>query len=325
MRNKLLLIIALVFAHISAGCSSAPQTDVPGQAASPSPTSSPIPATATPTAVPQPPLSASGGGVLAFVSHRSGRPGIYVMNADGSDQRLVTDVDNAADPSFSPDGARILYRTSAPNMGTISTINIDGSGHREIFSQNRAMGAPDWSQERDEIVFIFHTHAYFSISVMEADGGNFRQLTTTVVDQINDSPDWSPDGEQIVFSSDRSGDHEIFVMDADGSNVQQLTDNEATDYYPAWSPDGTQIAFTSDRDGNWEIYVMDADGGNVRRLTNDPAKDWDATWSPDGTRLAFASRRDGNWEIYIMNADGSDPQRITDNPAQESDPVWRPD
>jgi len=43
----------------------------------------------TPTVLP--PLSESGGGVIAFVSERSGRPGIYIMNADGSYERQVTD------------------------------------------------------------------------------------------------------------------------------------------------------------------------------------------------------------------------------------------
>jgi Tol biopolymer transport system component len=278
-----------------------------------------------PTAVPQlPPLSASGGGVIAFSSDRSGRPGIYVMNADGSDQRLVTDEYNAACPAFSPDGARIIHETSRPYLGTIQTVNLDGSDPREIYSRNRAMSDPDWRPDGKQIVFVFHTHQYFSISVMDADGGNLQQLTQRVTNQINDAPGWSPDGRRIVFSSDRDGDSEIYVMDADGSNVQQVTDSDTTEYWPAWSPDGSQIAFNSHREGNWDVFVMDADGSNVRRLTDHPAQDWGAAWSPDGARIAFASERDGNWEIYTMNADGSEPQRLTDNEAQDMYPTWRP-
>jgi hypothetical protein len=37
-----------------------------------------------------PPLSGSGGGVIAFTSERDGNFEIYVMNADGSNQRRLT-------------------------------------------------------------------------------------------------------------------------------------------------------------------------------------------------------------------------------------------
>jgi hypothetical protein len=72
------------------------------------------PTLAAPTPVSLRPLSGSGGGVIAFSSDRSGQPGIYVMNADGSDQRLVTDKDNPEYAAFSPDGSRIVYVSSVP-------------------------------------------------------------------------------------------------------------------------------------------------------------------------------------------------------------------
>ena len=290
-------------------------------------TEAPVPAETlmvAPTTHPLQPLSVSGGGVITFASDRSGRPGIYVMNADGSGQRLVTDMEDSSFPAFSPDSARIVYKIAAPYMGKINIINIDGSDQQTVLARNRAMASPDWSPDGKEIVFIFHTHQYFSISVIDIGGGNFRQLTRAVTNQINTSPDWSPDGQQIVFSSNRNGDNEIYIMDADGSNIQQVTDNDVTDYFPAWSPDGLQIAFASGRNGNWDIYVMDVHGNNVRRLTDNPAKDWEPAWSPDGTKIAFTSDRDGNWEIYTMNADGSQPQRLTNNEAEDIDPAWRP-
>lgn len=301
MSRHTLIVSGLALALLAAGCavaqpSFAPvsQTAVPVSAKSTlvpptialsspisrSPTGTPIPPTLAPTLVPRPPLSASGGGVLAFSSVRGGRPGIYVMNADGTDQRLVTDQDNASFPAFSPDGARLVYGTSAPYMGTISTINVDGTGKLQAFARNRSMSDPDWSPDGRQIVFVFHTHQYFSIAVMATGGGNFRQLTHPITNQINASPGWSPDGLRIVFSSDRSGDSEIFTMDANGDDVRQVTDNDVTDSFPAWSPDGTRIAFASERDGNWEIYTMTVDGTQQQRVTDNDVQDTDPTWRP---------------------------------------------
>ena len=49
-------------------------------------------------------------GQIAFVSRRDGNPEIYVMNADGKNQRRLTN--NPARtyaPSWSPDGRRIAF------------------------------------------------------------------------------------------------------------------------------------------------------------------------------------------------------------------------
>lgn len=335
------IVFGLTFAFLAAGCapaqssispSNTPEavdpavsvTSDPAQSTLASQTIQPTETEFLPTPTSLPPLTGSGGGVLTFGSDLSGRPGIYVMNADGSDQRLLTDIDNASFPDFSPDGSRIAFVTSTNFEGRVKILEIDSLKQTTVLSQNRAMADPDWSPDGDQLAFIFHTHQYFSVSVAGINGYNFKHLTQPVTNQINDAPIWSPDGQVLLFTSNRDGDQEIYTMSPNGKDVQQLTDNEATDYFPAWSPDGSQIAFCSNRDGGWQIYLMDVSGGNIQQLTDDPAEDWWPAWSPDGQRIAFASKRDGNWEIYTMNVDGSQLLRLTNNTAQDTAPDWRP-
>ena len=241
---------------------------------------------------------------IAFSSNRDGNWEIYVMDDDGGNQRRLTN-SPASDhsPSWSPDGKRIAFVS-----------------------------------ERDGHVHVINGIPTDEIYVMDADGGNPRNLTNNPNDDR--SPSWSPDGKRIVFSSDRDNDRdhniEIYAMDDDGSNQQRLTNNLTEDKYPSWSPDGKRIVFSSARDGHFrsrfgitsEIYVMDADGGNQQRLTENRKYDWSPSWSPDGKRIAFASDRKGdfeNFEIYVMDDDGGNQQRLTENRDYDRHPVWSPD
>ncbi|MFN2243003.1 MAG: alpha/beta fold hydrolase [Anaerolineae bacterium] len=303
----------------------------PTSTAAPTPTDT---ATSLPTDTPQPtdiptPLPAhtgSGGGLIAFSSERDGNPEIYLMNADGSDQRRLTD-HPAEDywPTWSPSsaagGEQIAFASNRDGNFEIYVMQADGRNLRRLTFNSGDELEPAWSPDGARIAFMVHLAGESTIHVMDADGGNRRQLTRSGSDSL---PDWSPDGTQIVFVSERDGNPEIYVMDADGSNQQRLTDNAGADTYPAWSPDGTRISFFSERDGSRELYLMDANGGNPRPLTHDDASVWVSAWSPGGTRLAFESERDGNREIYLVDSDGANLRRLTDNRALDGIPAWRP-
>jgi len=284
------------------------------------PTDAPEPTGVLPTAAPLPPLSGSGGGVLAFTSERDGEGDIYVMNADGSDQRRLTG-DPAYDgwPTWSPDGAQIAFCSTRSGNPDIYVMDADGGNVRQLTQHNANDIWPEWSPDGTKIAFPSRRDGNFEIYVIDADGTNLKRLTNTPAHE--DFPAWSPDGTQIVFSR-TEGDDGTYVMNADGSNERRLLDFRI--FEPAWSPDGAQIAFGSDHEGFRGIYVMDADGSNVQKLSNTRAGENCPAWSPDGMRITFASWRGGDGEIYLMNVDGGDLQQLTDNWSADEFPAWRP-
>jgi len=275
-----------------------------------------------PTSVEPPPIGVVG--LIAYASDQDGDFDIWVMNADGSDQRRLTD-NNAMDhsPAWSPDGRQIVFMSNRDGNDEVYVMNADGSNVRRLTQTSDASESfPAWSPNGKQISFDSDRSGDWDIYVMASDGADPRRLTDSPGDDWISS--WSPDGSQIVFESQRDDNYEIYVMDSDGSGPRRLTSNQIHDGFPAWSPDGTQIAFMSLRDGNYEIYTMNADGTNQRRVTDNPAEDSDPAWSPEGDWLAFVSQRDGSDEVYIMKADGSSARQLTDNGAQNWSPAWQP-
>ena len=68
-------------------------------------------------------------GKIAFVSSRTVKFDVFVMNADGDGQTNLTN--NAAtdsDPAWSPDGTKIAFNSSRDGNFDVFIMNADGSG-----------------------------------------------------------------------------------------------------------------------------------------------------------------------------------------------------
>ena len=260
---------------------------------------------------------------IAFQSEREGKADIYVMNADGSEQkRLTNNPAHDLGPTWSPDGKKIAFYSGRYRGFRIYVMNADGSEQKNLTKTKLANdGHPSWSPDGKKIAFHSQRDGNTEIYVMNPDGSGSERLTNNPAYDLD--PSWSPDGKKIAFYSQRGGNYDIYVMNADGSEQKRLA-NPVVGRFPSWSPDGKKIAFYSNRDGNYEIYVMNPDGSEQKNLTNNPAHDSGPSWSPDGKKIAFHSTRDGNREIYVMNADGSEQERLTNNPARDLYPSWSP-
>ena len=65
---------------------------------------------------------------IAFSSDRDGNKEIYVMDADGKNQRRITrNPSRNTDPSWSPDGKRIVFVSNREGNKEIYVMNADGA------------------------------------------------------------------------------------------------------------------------------------------------------------------------------------------------------
>ena len=262
---------------------------------------------------------------------------LYVVNADGSDKRLLARKRSLGHPLlgsaiWSPDGHTIAVDE---RPGVVLLVNADGSGQRNLTREWGLDRLPVWSSDGKKIAFVSNRDVKCrgEIYVMNADGHGLRRLTRNgLADAL---PMWSPNGTQIAFLRfsvppacggwARDPGPNVYVMNADGTRQRRL----ARGYPSAWSADGRKIAFTGpdDRPG---MYVMNADGSAQRRLNTVrfPGRldGGSAAWSPDGQKILFVRARPGARakvnDIYVMNADGSGQRKLTE---RGHDPRWSPD
>ena len=268
---------------------------------------------------------------IAFTSLIDDHYEIYVMNADGTGQTsltgdtleydpiYVTWYNNAKDPSWSPDGTKIVFVSDDLDGNyEIYIMNADGTEQTRLTNKEGWESRPSWSPDGTKIVFRDYSG---EINIMNANGKGQTTISNNAVYGFD--PRWSPDGTKIVFSTSNG----IYTINTDGTGLTRLTNGDNYIIYdsnPAWSPDGTKIAFVTYNDvyHNNGIYIMNADGTGQTRLTI-AAIDSEFSWSPDGTKIVFVSNIDGNNEIYAMNADGTGQTRLTNDAAIDKYPSWQ--
>ena len=115
---------------------------------------------------------------IAFTSERIHTVDIYVMEADGSNPRQLTD-DRWADDflSWSPDGTRIAFASQNNRNWDIYVIDVDGGDPRNLTNSPHGEWEPSWSPDGERIAFASDRELKTDIYVMEADGSDPQNLT----------------------------------------------------------------------------------------------------------------------------------------------------
>lgn len=144
---------------------------------------------------------------------------IYIMKADGSGQRRLTDVAGYdGGPFFSPDGKQIVWRRF-DTKGLIADIwmmNLDGSNQRQITDFKSMSWAPYIHPSGEYIIFASNKLGFenFELFMVDIDGRK-EPVRVTYSDGFDGLPVPSPNGRQLAWTSSRGGGREgqIFLAE----------------------------------------------------------------------------------------------------------------
>jgi dipeptidyl aminopeptidase/acylaminoacyl peptidase len=316
------------------------------------PTHTPLPTVAItlgvePTATVEsaaPPVSGTpvgGSGQVAYVSDRTGLPQIYLVDLASLSLVQITDMpEGACQPSWSPDGQRMIFISPCKGMdeiyfgASLYLINANGSDLTPVVSVPGGDFDPAWSPDGKSIAFTSRRTGQMEIFVLDADDlTSVTQLTKGAKEVESRQPAWSADGKKLAYVVKRFGVYQIWLMNADGSEQQQIVRSGVafTDYLPAWSPDGNLILFNQRCATKFCLpYIMSIPAAD-RSVEQGSFLDLsilsieDVEYSPDGFYLLYEGEdKAENNDIYYMTVTGANNVRITTDNGLDFDPVWRP-
>ena len=237
----------------------------------------------------------------------------------------VFELEFAADPQISPDGARVVYvRTSMDVMKDrqrreLWVVNADGTDHRRI-----AEGAgPRWSPDGSQIAYV----ADGQVHVRWMDTGESAVLTQLLEPPRNLR--WSPDGRHLGFNK--------LVP----YPPPQLVAPPKPPPGATWAdPPIMEDRFKSRQDGVGyldfgfdHLFVLPVEGGTPVQVTSgDFQHSGAAAWTPDGRHLVFSSNRKPdrehdyrNSELYLAPVAGGEIRALTSRHGPDHSPAVSPD
>ncbi|HOO57334.1 MAG TPA: carboxypeptidase regulatory-like domain-containing protein [bacterium] len=245
--------------------------------------------------------------------------------------------------SFDPDGDTVTYswlQTEGPSVALSSSSDekptfkpvADGTyTFQLIVNDGLNNSLPDYvsvyaKRPAGKLVFWVIDGNDAEIQTMNADGSDFKQITSDTADDQN--PKWSNTGTRIVFQSAATGaTMQIKIMNADGTGAFSVTNNSVSNITPSWSCDDVKILFSQAEDGrsNDDIYQIGIFGTGLTQLTNDNRGDLRPVYSDNCDKILFVSGLGDDYDVKIMDADGSNQTDLSNNSITHFYASWASD
>jgi eukaryotic-like serine/threonine-protein kinase len=173
--------------------------------------------------------------------------------ARGSTSRVASEGLITSAALWSPDGARLIFRTNR-------------AGIVELYERSAAGGGDDRP-------------------VLSEDAYRTAPLSQNVV-----PTDWSPDGSRILFSAASLGSGtDLWLLPVGGKEPPaKFVASPADEMHGNFSPDGRLIAYTSNESGRFEVYVETFPRSD-RKWSVSTNSGYQPRWRPDGREIYYLS------------------------------------
>ena len=207
---------------------------------------------------------------LAYIRQDESFADLWVVNADGSAPRKLTD-----------------------DSGT-------GVPRSDNFAKSSLWAfSPTWSPDGSQLAYLADVQTDdLALWLIPAKGGQSRKVSDLGTGQGGmQHLSWSPTGNQIAVAAFSNGKSQIYVINPTNGTPVQITNAADGAYDPAFSPDGKFIAYTQRKGQGSELWlVATTEGSNPVFIAPGPTRA--PAWSPDGSKIAYLHLEKSSFEIY---------------------------
>jgi len=202
---------------------------------------------------------------------------IFVMNADGSDMRMVADdgtfgMHTGAFTQWGADGQTVYYTARTEDGAALGCVSLK-TGDKNLLERPSRMISPDGKRS-----LFLERDIEGGLGIMNTDGTG-AHIIVKWEDAIALSPSqeaiekqpprftnckWSPNGDRVLFGITNEYKRprtvkELYTVNPDGSDLRWLCPYE---HHHIWSRDGAAVLFN----GKTGMMLINADGANLRKV-----------------------------------------------------------
>jgi len=258
---------------------------------------------------------------------------IFRAGRDGSNPRkLLTAAGPVSWIRTSPDGSRIRYTVTLPDLGVFSLweARVDGADPHSLLPSDFNSPAQEccgsWSSDGKNYFFQSVQNGLSTLWILPEQNLFWRKVSPKAAPLTTGPMNF---GSPLPSRNDKK----LFAQGWQPRSEMVRYDTKAGAFLPILAEAGaSEVDFS--RDGKWAAYVRssdetlwrcNADGSGRVQLTYPPMQVTVPHWAPDGTQIAFSGQKPGEpYRIYLISAAGGNPERISSGKS-DLDPSWSKD
>ncbi len=247
----------------------------------------------------------------------------------GSDRPDVTrflQVRRALEPSLSPDGTRLAFKTRISGAPQLWVAGMAGGWPRQL-TFGESITFHEWSPAGDWILYGTdrggdEREGYYLIS---SDGRRERELLPPSA-ALRVFGAFSRDGQRIAYATtERNGtDFDVHVLDVETGEDREVLRGEGGLYPVAWRPDGEALILTQTRgEDAHEVYLLELASGRLETLFRpaDRSSYESFAWKPDGSGFYVVTNQDRDFQGLAYQAAGSSELDYLETPEHDVEQV----
>jgi serine/threonine protein kinase/Tol biopolymer transport system component len=226
-------------------------------------------------------------GHIVYSSDASGNRDLWIMDADGGNQKqLTSDAGTNLSPVVSPDGRYIVFVSDRKDAKhNIWRIDMDGGNPKQLTDGNYDRN-PAFSPDGRFVVYTSMGVSQPNLWRVAVEGGEPQKLN----DKFSVAPQVSPDGKMIAcYYWDEKPDTQLSIALIPFEGGQPVKTFNLPSQFVRWNADGSALTYIDSRGGVSNIWSQPVDGRQPAQLTDFKADQIFAfEWSRDGRQLACA-------------------------------------